>query len=54
MAAHAWAQYEHDTRYKPGAYQQLPHNDQRRVDHWFVEPGGMRRSMDELFDVSRP
>lgn len=50
VAAHAWAEYEHDIRYKPGAYESLSDHDRGQVDQWFVEAGGLRRFMDELFD----
>lgn len=49
VAAHAWAEYEHDVRYKAGAYQDLPEDDRRQIDQWFIEAGGMRRVMDTLF-----
>ncbi|MDV6281506.1 hypothetical protein [Rhodococcus jostii] len=50
VAAHAWAEYEHDIRYKSGAYDSLQPRDKGQVDQWFVEAGGLRRFMDELFD----
>ncbi len=50
VAAHAWAEYEHDIRYKPGAYQALSSIDRAQVDQWFMEAGGLRRFMDQLFD----
>ena len=40
---------EHDVRYKPGAYQELSEDGKRQIDQWFVEAGGMRRVMDDLF-----
>lgn len=49
VAAHAWAEYEHDVRYKAGAYQDLSEDDRRQIDQWFIEAGGMRRVMDSLF-----
>ncbi|ROQ04785.1 MULTISPECIES: hypothetical protein [unclassified Curtobacterium] len=49
VAAHAWAEYEHDVRYKPGAYQDLPQDRKDQINQWFVEAGGMRRVMDDLF-----
>ena len=49
VAGHAWAEYEHDIRYKSGAYQELSPDRRRQVDQWFVEAGGMRHFMDELF-----
>ncbi|MEH1056884.1 hypothetical protein V6U89_16970 [Micromonospora sp. CPCC 206171] len=50
VAGHAWAEYEHDIRYKSGAYQELTPGDKGRVDQYFVEAGGMRRYMDKIFD----
>ena len=50
VAGHAWAEYEHETRYKPGAYLELTTDDQGRVDQYFIEAGGMRRHMDLIFD----
>ncbi|MGC5028635.1 GTP pyrophosphokinase [Micromonospora sp. DT229] len=50
VAGHAWAEYEHDIRYKSGGYKELPSNDKGRVDQYFIEAGGMRRYMDEIFD----
>ncbi|MDO3685747.1 hypothetical protein [Micromonospora sp. C28ISP2-4] len=50
VAGHAWAEYEHDIRYKSGAYQELTPGDRGRVDRYFVEAGGMRRYMDKIFD----
>lgn len=49
VAAHAWAEYEHDIRYKSPAYKALSKNDKAQVDQWFVEAGGVRRFMDDLF-----
>ncbi|MEU2167944.1 hypothetical protein ACH47V_25585 [Micromonospora chersina] len=50
VAGHAWAEYEHDIRYKSGAYQELTPGDKGRVDQYFIEAGGMRRYMDKIFD----
>jgi ppGpp synthetase/RelA/SpoT-type nucleotidyltranferase len=50
VAGHAWAEYEHDIRYKSGAYLELTPSDKGRVDQYFVEAGGMRRYMDKIFD----
>jgi ppGpp synthetase/RelA/SpoT-type nucleotidyltranferase len=50
VAAHAWAEYEHDVRYKSGAYNELSTDAKSQIDQWFVEAGGMRRVMDDLFD----
>ena len=49
VAGHAWAEYEHDVRYKSGAYQELSPDGRSQIDQWFVEAGGMRHYMDELF-----
>jgi ppGpp synthetase/RelA/SpoT-type nucleotidyltranferase len=49
VAGHAWAEYEHDIRYKSVAYQELSEDGKLQIDQWFVEAGGMRRVMDELF-----
>ncbi|MCW3493891.1 hypothetical protein [Microbacterium sp. SSM24] len=49
VAGHAWAEYEHDVRYKSGAYQELTADGRSQIDQWFVEAGGMRHYMDELF-----
>ncbi|MGL3804880.1 GTP pyrophosphokinase [Paeniglutamicibacter sp. R2-26] len=51
VAGHAWAEYEHDIRYKSGAYQELSADGKSQIDQWFVEAGGMRRVMDELFGL---
>jgi len=50
VAGHAWAEYEHDIRYKSRAYDLLSEAEKRRVNQWFVEAGGMRHYMDDLFD----
>ncbi|PTA46553.1 hypothetical protein [Micromonospora sp. RP3T] len=50
VAGHAWAEYEHDIRYKSGAYRDLTPADKGLVDQYFVEAGGMRRYMDKIFD----
>ncbi|GAA3397526.1 hypothetical protein [Cryptosporangium minutisporangium] len=50
VAGHAWAEYEHDIRYKSGAYRELADDDRGLVDKYFIEAGGMRRYMDEIFD----
>lgn len=49
VASHAWAEYEHDVRYKPGAFQALSSEKKQQINQWFVEAGGMRRVMDDLF-----
>ena len=50
VAAHAWAEYEHDVRYKSGAYTSLAEVDRLEVDKWFVQASGMREYMDTIFD----
>lgn len=50
VAGHAWAEYEHDVRYKPGAYSELAENQRLLIDQKFIEAGGMRRVMDDLFN----
>jgi ppGpp synthetase/RelA/SpoT-type nucleotidyltranferase len=50
VAAHAWAEYEHDVRYKSAAYAELSHDARAQVDQWFIEAGGLRRMMDGIFD----
>lgn len=51
VAGHAWAEYEHDVRYKSGAYQELSDDGKLQINQWFVEAGGMRRVMDDLFGM---
>lgn len=50
VAGHAWAEYEHDVRYKSAAYRNLKKDDQGRVDQWFIEAGGLRRYLDQVFN----
>ncbi|MHA7143824.1 hypothetical protein ACX80U_03810 [Arthrobacter sp. TmT3-37] len=50
VAGHAWAEYEHDLRYKSGAYQELSDDGKGQINQWFIEAGGMRRYMDEIFE----
>lgn len=50
VAGHAWAEYEHDVRYKSSAYRNLNDGDQGRVDQWFIEAGGLRRYLDQIFN----
>lgn len=50
VAAHAWAEYEHDVRYKSAAYEELSADAKAQVNQWFVEAGGLRRMMDSIFD----
>jgi len=49
VAGHAWAEYEHDIRYKSAAYHELSADGRGQIDQWFIEAGGMRRVMDDLF-----
>lgn len=50
VAGHAWAEYEHDVRYKSAAYKNLGESDRARVDQWFIEAGGLRRYLDQVFN----
>lgn len=50
VAGHAWAEYEHDVRYKSSAYKGLSDSERLRVDQWFVEAGGFRRYLDQIFN----
>lgn len=50
VAGHAWAEYEHSIRYKSAAYRNLGENDRGRVDQWFIEAGGLRRYLDQVFN----
>lgn len=50
VAGHAWAEYEHDVRYKSTAYKNLGERDKARVDQWFIEAGGFRRYLDQTFN----
>lgn len=55
VAGHAWAEYEHDVRYKSdpsmnSVYSSLPEMRQREIDRLFVEAGGLRRYLDHTFD----
>ncbi len=50
VAGHAWAEYEHDVRYKSAAYKKLDDGDRGRVDQWFIEAGGLRRYLDQVFN----
>lgn len=50
VASHAWAEYEHDVRYKSSAYIDLSKIDKRKIDQLFIEAGGLRRYIDETFD----
>jgi ppGpp synthetase/RelA/SpoT-type nucleotidyltranferase len=50
VAAHAWAEYEHDVRYKPSGYRDLPGSMREKVDQLFVEAGGLRKYLDQTFN----
>ncbi|MDV8075911.1 hypothetical protein R4P47_05010 [Rhodococcus sp. IEGM 1370] len=50
VAGHAWAEYEHDVRYKSAAYRNLEPGPRKRVDQWFIEAGGLRRYLDQVFN----
>nr|WP_255494993.1 hypothetical protein [Nocardia sp. GTS18] len=55
VAGHAWAEYEHDVRYKSdpsrnSVYSLLPENRQREIDRLFIEAGGLRWYLDHTFD----
>ncbi|MCA2205964.1 GTP pyrophosphokinase [Nocardia rosealba] len=55
VAGHAWAEYEHDVRYKSdpsrhSVYSLLPENRQKEIDRLFIEAGGLRRYLDHTFD----
>lgn len=50
VAGHAWAEYEHDVRYKSAAYKNLDEGKRGRVDQWFIEAGGLRRYLDAVFN----
>lgn len=50
VAGHAWAEYEHDVRYKPSGYLDLTPEQRLHVDQLFTEAGGLRRYMDETFN----
>lgn len=51
IAAHAWAEFEHHTRYKaqPSGYSELSANDSKRVDLLFTQAAGSREEMDRRF-----
>lgn len=50
VAGHAWAEYEHDVRYKSSAYRDLDGNARNFVDQRFIEAGGLRRYLDNIFN----
>jgi len=49
VAAHAWAEYEHHTRFKPAGYQDLLPIDKQKVDRLFTEAAEFRQEMDRRF-----
>ncbi|QQS01654.1 MAG: hypothetical protein IPK37_04280 [Austwickia sp.] len=49
VAGHAWAEYEHDVRYKPSGYLDLDATRRTKVDQLFIEAGGFRREIDRRF-----
>lgn len=50
VAGHAWAEYEHDVRYKPEKMESLSDIERARISQLFIEAGGFRKYMDEIFD----
>jgi ppGpp synthetase/RelA/SpoT-type nucleotidyltranferase len=50
VAGHAWAEYEHDVRYKPSGYRDLSPAERAHVDQLFSEAGGLRKYLDRTFD----
>lgn len=52
VAGHAWAEYEHDIRYKPGnGYEALSIDGKDEVDRLFTDAGAVRESLDEKFEA---
>lgn len=49
VAGHAWAEYEHDVRYKPSGYEELSDETRAHIDQLFTEAGGFRREIDRRF-----
>ncbi|WPF83901.1 hypothetical protein SANBI_001611 [Sanguibacter sp. 4.1] len=49
VAGHAWAEYEHDIRYKHSGYGDLPLSVREKVDQLFTEAGGLRKNFDTTF-----
>lgn len=59
VAGHAWAEYEHDIRYKPGnGFESLSREAQNEINRLFFEAGGARRQLDrnfnEIEEILRP
>ncbi|MDI9947417.1 hypothetical protein [Rhodococcus sp. IEGM 1302] len=50
VAGHAWAEYEHDVRYKSPAYKDLGEGARKQIDQRFIEAGGLRRYLDTVFN----
>lgn len=51
VAAHAWAEFEHDRRYKGAQYNRLGDHDQSTIDRLFGAAADARRALDEVFDA---
>ena len=53
VAAHAWAEYEHDIQYKPdsdgGKWGLLPEKSKEKIKQLFIEASGLRKYMDRTF-----
>lgn len=53
VAAHAWAEYEHDIQYKPdsdgGKWGLLPERSKEKIKKLFIEASGLRKHMDQTF-----
>ncbi|GAB3282415.1 RelA/SpoT domain-containing protein [Kineosporia babensis] len=50
VAGHAWAEYEHDVKYKSSDYRELSPSKKGIINQRFVESGGLRRLMDQVFN----
>ena len=50
VAAHAWAEYEHDIRYKSQAFIDLPESEKGKINQLLIEAGGLRKYMDKTFE----
>lgn len=51
VASHAWAEFEHDRRYKGEGYTRLPSRDKASIDRLFGAAADMRHALDETFDA---
>lgn len=49
VAAHAWAEYEHDVRYKPERLDRVSEKDQGFIQGLFKEAASARQSIDSAF-----